>query len=77
MSLTKNSARAGLGLQASYTFSKSIDDTSSVISSSIAGAGVVLQTPPQDPWNPQRGKRRVHLRRHPRLHLELDSAAAA
>jgi carboxypeptidase family protein/TonB-dependent receptor-like protein len=56
MSLAKNSARAGLGLQVSYTFSKSIDDTSSVINSSIAGAGVVLQTPPQDPWNPRAEK---------------------
>jgi hypothetical protein len=56
MSLAKNSARAGLGLQVSYTFSKSIDDTSSVINSSIAGAGVVLQTPPQDPWNPSAEK---------------------
>jgi len=50
--LTKNSARLGLGLQASYTYSKSIDDTSSVIGGSIAGAGVVLQTPPQNPWDP-------------------------
>jgi len=56
MSLTKNSARAGLGLQASYTYSKSIDDTSSVLGGSIAGAGVVLQTPPQDPWNPRAEK---------------------
>ena len=71
MSLAKNSARAGLGLQVSYTFSKSIDDTSSVINSSIAGAGVVLQTPPQNPWNPERRKGCVHLRRHPRLHHEL------
>jgi hypothetical protein len=56
MSLTKNSARAGLGLQASYTYSKSIDDTSSVIGGSIAGAGVVLQTAPQNPWNPRAEK---------------------
>ena len=56
MSLAKNSARAGIGLQASYTYSKSIDDTSSVIGGSIAGAGVVLQTPPQDPWNPRAEK---------------------
>jgi len=55
-SLTKNSARLGLGLQASYTYSKGIDDTSSVIGGSIAGAGVVLQTPPQDPWNPRAEK---------------------
>ena len=51
MALTKNSARAGIGLQASYTYSKGIDDTSTVFGSSIAGAGVVLQTSPQDPWN--------------------------
>ena len=50
--LTKNSARLGLGLQASYTYSKSIDDNSAAIGGSIAGAGVVLQTPPQNPWNP-------------------------
>ena len=30
-SLSKNSARAGLGLQASYTYSKSLDDTSAVL----------------------------------------------
>ena len=52
MSVAKNSARAGIGLQASYTYSKSIDDTSSVIGGSIAGAGVVLQTTPQNPWDP-------------------------
>jgi hypothetical protein len=56
MSLTKNSARAGLGMQASYTFSKSIDDTSAVLGGQIAGAGVVLQTLPQDPWNPRAEK---------------------
>ncbi len=56
MSLTKNSARAGVGLQASYTYSKSIDDTSAVLGGSIAGAGVVLQTGPQDPWNPRAEK---------------------
>ncbi len=51
MSLAKNSARAGMGLQASFTYSKSIDDTSSVLGGAIAGAGVVLQTPPQNPWD--------------------------
>jgi hypothetical protein len=51
-SISKNSARAGLGLQASYTYSKSIDDTSAVLGGLIAGAGVVLQTLPQNPWNP-------------------------
>lgn len=51
-SLSKNSARAGLGLQASYTYSKSLDDTSAVLGGLIAGAGVVLQTGPQNPWDP-------------------------
>jgi hypothetical protein len=55
-SLTKNSLRGGTGLQASYTFSKSIDDTSAVMGGLIAGAGVVLQTLPQDPWNPRAEK---------------------
>ncbi len=51
-SLSKNSPRAGLGFQASYTYSKSLDDTSAVLGGLIAGAGVILQTLPQDPWNP-------------------------
>jgi hypothetical protein len=51
-SIGKNSARAGLGLQASYTYSKSLDDTSAVLGGLVAGAGVVLQTLPQNPWNP-------------------------
>jgi hypothetical protein len=55
-SLTKNSARAGLGLQASYTYSKSIDDTSAVLGGLLGSAGVVLQTSPQDPWNPSAEK---------------------
>jgi hypothetical protein len=55
-SVSKNSARAGLGIQASYTYSKSLDDTSAVLGGAIAGAGVVLQTLPQDPWNPSAEK---------------------
>jgi hypothetical protein len=51
-SVSKNSGRAGLGLQASYTYSKAIDDTSAALGGAISGAGVVLQTGPQDPWNP-------------------------
>jgi carboxypeptidase family protein len=55
-SVTKNSARAGLGLQASYTYSKSIDDTSAVLGGLFGTAGVVLQTMPQDPWSPSAEK---------------------
>jgi len=50
-SVTKNSARAGLGLQASYTYSKSIDDTSAVLGGLGPTSGTVLQTLPQDPWD--------------------------
>ncbi len=50
--LTKNSARLGLGLQASYTYSKSLDDTSSVLGGLLGGSGTVLQTPPQNPFDP-------------------------
>jgi hypothetical protein len=55
-SVSKNSARAGLGLQASYTYSKSIDDTSSVLGGLFGTAGTILQTLPQDPWNPSAEK---------------------
>jgi len=50
-SLTKNSARLGLGLQASYTYSKSLDDTSSVLGGLLGTSGTVLQTGPQNPWD--------------------------
>lgn len=55
-SVAKNSSRAGLGLQASYTYSKSLDDTSSVLGGLFGTTGVVLQTLPQDPWNPKADK---------------------
>ncbi len=55
-SVTKNSARAGLGLQASYTYSKAIDDTSSVLGGLFGSAGTILQTLPQDPWDPSAEK---------------------
>ncbi len=46
----KNSLRAGLGFQASYTFSKSLDDTSSVLGGFLSGSsGTVLQSSPQNP----------------------------
>jgi hypothetical protein len=50
-SVTKNSPHAGLGLQASYTYGKSLDDTSTVLGGSFGASGVVLQTAPQNPWN--------------------------
>jgi hypothetical protein len=51
-SVTKNTPRLGLGLQSSYTLSKSLDDTSAVVSVYGGTSGPVIQTFPQDPWNP-------------------------
>jgi hypothetical protein len=42
-SVTKNSPRAGLGLQGSYTYSKSLDDTSAVLGSLLGTAGVICK----------------------------------
>jgi hypothetical protein len=48
-SATKTSLRRGLGFQTSYTYSKSLDDTSAVLGGLFSGAsGVVLQTTPQN-----------------------------
>ena len=54
--MSKNSARAGLGLQASYTYSKSIDDTSAVLGGLLGNSGTILQTVPQNPWDPSAEK---------------------
>jgi hypothetical protein len=48
-SLSGNVGHGGPGIQASYTWSKSIDDTSQVIGSGSTGA--VSQAFPQDPFN--------------------------
>ena len=48
----KTSTRAGLGFQSSYTFSKSLDDTSAVLGGFFGSSGTLLQTFPQNPWNP-------------------------
>jgi hypothetical protein len=50
VSASKNSPRLGLGFQSSYTFSKSLDNTSSVAASGGPGA-TIIQAFPQDPWN--------------------------
>jgi hypothetical protein len=51
-SASKTSARYGLGFSANYTFSKSLDDTSSVLGPGLAGAGNVQLAIPQNPWDP-------------------------
>jgi len=51
-SLTKTWSGTGSGLQASYTYSKSLDDASTALPVSGGGtAGTILQGPPQNPWN--------------------------
>jgi len=55
-SVSQNQSRIGLSFQASYTFSKSIDDTSAVLGGLPSNAGVILQTLPQNPWNPRADK---------------------
>ena len=55
-SLTKNSPKYGLGLQASYTYSKSLDDTSAVLGGLLGASGTILQTAPQNPWDPSAEK---------------------
>ena len=48
----KTSSRAGLGVQATYTFSKSLDDVSTVLGNLPgSSSGTVQQTAPQDPQN--------------------------
>ena len=49
---SKTSLRASLGFQASYTFSKSIDDTSAVLGGFLGGSsGTQMQASPQNPRN--------------------------
>jgi hypothetical protein len=56
-SVGKTSPRWGLGFQASYTFSKSLDDTSAAVGGFLAGAsGAVAMAYPQDPRNPRGDK---------------------
>jgi hypothetical protein len=52
LSAQKDLTASGLGFQASYTFSKSIDDTSAVAGGFISGySGAVAQTAAQDPFD--------------------------
>ena len=52
ISAQQNLTASGLGFQASYTFSKSIDDASAVVGGFISGqSGAVAQTMPENPFN--------------------------
>jgi Carboxypeptidase regulatory-like domain/TonB dependent receptor len=53
VSASQNTPHMGLSFQASYTFSKSIDDTSAVPGGISGTPGVILQTLPQDPFHPE------------------------
>jgi Carboxypeptidase regulatory-like domain len=55
-SLSQNFSSYGLSFQASYTYSKSIDDASALLGAVSANAGVILQTLPQDPLDPHAEK---------------------
>jgi len=48
-SVSGTNAKIGLNFAASYTFSKSIDDTSAVLGGLAGGAGAILQTFAQNP----------------------------
>lgn len=50
--LEKTSARLGLGFEASYTYSKSLDDTSAVLGGFLGNSNPELQAMPQDPRHP-------------------------
>jgi hypothetical protein len=51
-SITKTWSATGSGLQASYTYSKSLDDASTALPVTGGGsAGTILQSPPQNPWD--------------------------
>src|SRR5208337_4832066 len=52
VSAAKNNPHLGLGFQTSYTFSKSIDDTSAAVGGLGQPSGTIIQAAPQDPWNP-------------------------
>jgi hypothetical protein len=57
MSAQKDLTASGLGFQASYTFSKSIDDTSAVAGGFVSGySGAVAQTAAQNPFNTRADK---------------------
>ena len=56
MNASQNMPHMGLSFQASYTLSKSIDDTSAVPGGISGTPGVVLQTLPQDPFHPEKDR---------------------
>ena len=56
VAVSKTSAKAGLGLQSSYTFSRSLDDTSSVVTGGGGSPGGNFHASPPKPWGSRGGK---------------------
>jgi hypothetical protein len=57
VSAQKDLTASGLGFQASYTLSKSIDDTSAVFGGFVSGySGTVVQTAPENPFDTRADK---------------------
>ena len=57
VSAQKDLTASGLGFQASYTLSKSIDDTSAVFGGFVSGySGAVVQTAPENPFDTRADK---------------------
>lgn len=53
LSAQNNLTASGLGFQASYTYSKSLDDSSAVVGGFISGSsGALAQTAPMNPFDP-------------------------
>jgi hypothetical protein len=51
-SVTQNTSKIGLSFQASYTFAKSIDDTSAILGGAPANTATILQSLAQNPLDP-------------------------
>ena len=72
----KTSARLGLGFQASYTYSKSLDDTSAVLGGFLGSYGSGSANRAARPAPSRARKRPFHLRRYTCLYPEPDSIPA-
>ena len=55
-SATLNQSKSGLSFQGSYTFAKSLDDTSAVLGGAAPNNGTILQTLMQNPRDPRADK---------------------
>ena len=70
-----NVGHIGPGIQASYTWSKSLDDTSSVIGGNVAG-GAAAPAWPQNPFDTRAEKGPIDIRRSACIHRERGTGSA-